>query len=172
MNLLKNLATLASACTLTLAVGVATSTAADAAELNPVLTRLATCEDSWLDWRRDEASMRRFGEQLMAQFKLDEKRRVWVPKGTVTWLGHEVSEITPESVGMGLGFAVLLKTTHQVARPAYERAMGRTLERCENGDGMHSCELKLAEKKTAVMMSPTRKPELGTMLGCYYYYQQ
>jgi hypothetical protein len=83
-----------------------------------------------------------------------------------------VLEITPQSVGMGLGFAVTLKLAHGAAQAAFERALGQSLERCENGDGMRSCERKLAPQRSAVMMSPLSKPERGTLVGCYYFYQQ
>jgi hypothetical protein len=141
-----------------------------AAELNEALQRLATCQDSWLDWRRDEAAMRRFGQQLMAQFRHDDKRQVWLPQGSVQWLGLEVTEVTPQSMGMALGFGLTLKGRIDDIRPAYERVLGRAMEGCAKEADMSSCELRLGDKKTAVVMAPTRHADQGALMGCYYYY--
>lgn len=145
---------------------------AQTAELAPTLQKLATCEDSWYDLRRDAARMQAIGAALRAQFTPQDRNPAWKPNGPVSWLGAEVLELTPESVGMGLGFAVTLKSPLASVQPAYERQLGQALGRCEVGDGMRTCELKLADKRTAVLMAPLNKPELGTLVGCYYFYQQ
>lgn len=146
--------------------------AAPAAELDETLQRLAGCQDSWLDWKNDEQRMRAFGTALMGQFRHDDKSRTWVPQGRVTWMGHEVSEITPQSIGMALGFAVTVKAPLAKLRAGYERVVGQPLKACETNDGLSSCELQLAKRKTATLMMPIKKPELGTLVGCYYYYEQ
>lgn len=160
---------------MTLAVGLLTAIAnpvgARGTELAPELARLATCEESWYDSRRDEARMGAFGQALRAQFRPEDRSPVWKPLAPVTWLGHEVLEITPQSVGMGLGFAVTLKAPSSAVRPAYEQRLGQAMERCESSDGLHSCERTLAPKRTAIMMAPLKKPEAGTLVGCYYFYE-
>jgi hypothetical protein len=148
------------------------SPAARAAELAPALARLATCEESWYDLRKDNARMSVFAEALRTQFRPQDRSPVWKPIERTTWLGAEILEITPQSVGMGLGFAVTLKLPYAQARPAYERVLGQTMARCEASDGLHSCERTLAPKRTALIMAPQHKPELGTLLGCYYFYEQ
>lgn len=146
--------------------------AAPAAELAETLQRLAGCQDSWLDWKNDEQRMRAFGDALMGQFRPSEQHHVFVPQGRVTWMGYEVSEITPQNIGMALGFAITVKAPLAKLRAGYERVVGQPMKACENNDGLSSCELQLAKRKTATMMMPIKKPELGTLLGCYYYYQQ
>lgn len=154
----------------TLAAGAQPAEAAT--ELPPLLQKLASCEDSWLDWKRDETRMRAFGEVLMAHFRRDEKRRVWVPLRPLHYLGAEVSELTPQSVGMGLGFGVTLKAPMASLREGFEQAVGRKLGDCNSSDGLTSCGAELAQRKTAMMVSPTAKPQVGTLVGCYYYYEQ
>lgn len=154
------------------AVGLAMPIASvHAVELAPVLQKLATCEESWYDLRNDAARMEAIGVALRSQFAPQDRSPVWKPNGPVTWLGAEVLEMTPQSVGMGLGFALTLKQPAGTVQPAYERALGQALGRCESGDGMRSCERKLAEKRTAMVVSPLNRPELGTLVGCYYFYQ-
>lgn len=164
--------TLSAAAALTAGSLAIPAASAHAAELAPALQKLATCEDSWYDLRQDQARMESIGVALRSQFAPQDRSPVWKPTGPVTWLGAEVLEMTPQSVGMGLGFALTLKSPASTVQPAYERALGQAMERCESGDGMRSCERKLAEKRTAVLMSPLSRPELGTLVGCYYFYQQ
>lgn len=146
--------------------------ASAATELPALLQRLATCEDSWLDWRRDQTRMSAFADALRAHFKPQDRSPVWVPLHPIRWLGAEVLEITPESIGMGLGFGITLKAPLPKLKAGFERAVGQPMKSCGQGDGMSTCESELAPKKTAMMAAPSSKPELGTLLGCYYYYQQ
>src|SRR4051812_33178636 len=82
---------------------------AHAEDLNALLQRLVTCKDSWQDFKNDPASGQKFGEALNAQFQRDDKKRVHVPRGQVTYLGYPVFELTPDTAGMGLGFTLTVK---------------------------------------------------------------
>jgi hypothetical protein len=92
--------------------------------------------------------------------------------GTVTFLGFPVFELTPDSAGMGVGFTVTVKAPIDKVRKSFETALGKTLKGCESSDGLTTCSLQLAPKRTALLVSPTNKPEVGTLAGCYYEYQK
>lgn len=147
-------------------------TAAQAAEPQDTLSRLASCQESWLDMKDDPARAQKFAEVIKAHFVQDDRAPTWKPRKPLSWLGQPILEITPQSIGMGLGFAVTVKATAKDVKPAYEQLVGQPLGQCERGDGAMTCEREIAEKRTAMLAAPLTKPELGTMLGCYYFYQQ
>ncbi|MEO8098712.1 MAG: hypothetical protein ABI811_13500 [Acidobacteriota bacterium] len=146
--------------------------AAYAADLDPLLQRLVLCQDSWQDFTKDPARGKKFGDALNAQFQRDDKKRLHVPRGQVTYLGYPVFELTPETAGMGLGFTVTVKAPMDKVRKSFEAALGKALTSCEKGDGLTFCSLELAPKRTAMLVSPTAKPEIGTVIGCYYEYEK
>ena len=145
---------------------------AAAEDLHPLLQRLVLCQDSWQDFAKDPATGKKTGDALNAQFQRDNKKRVHVPNGTVTFLGFPVFELTPESAGMGLGFTVTVKAPIDKVRKSFEAALGKPLTGCESGEGLTNCSLQLAPKRTAMLVAPTRNPEVGTLIGCYYEYQK
>jgi hypothetical protein len=50
--------------------------------------------------------------------------------------------------------------------------VGKTLAKCEQGDGMRTCGLELGEKKTLTLMSGEAPDISHTLVGCYYYYEK
>ena len=151
---------------------VLAQTAASAEELHPLLKRLVLCQDSWQDFATDPARAKPVGDALNAQFHRDEKKRLHVPNGTVTFLGFPVFELTPDSAGMGVGFTVTVKAPIEKVRKSFEAALGKALKSCESSDGLTHCGLQLAPKRAAMLVSPTNKPEIGTLVGCHYEYQK
>jgi hypothetical protein len=78
--------------------------------------------------------------------------------------------MTPESAGMGVGFAITVKAPMDKVRKSFEAALGKQLKECESGDGLNFCGLEIGPKRTVMMIGPSTKPEQGTLLGCYYEY--
>lgn len=146
--------------------------AARTAEPQDLLQSLATCGESWHDWRSDEKRMGYFASTVQANFERNDKRRVWLPRKPVQLIGHRVTELIPQSVGMGLGFSVTLDAPWQQVRTSFEKALGKPMKDCSESDGMTMCELPLAERRTAVLMTRTAAPQVGTMVGCYYFYEK
>lgn len=155
---------------LALLLVLATSGAAHAAD-EPNLLRLASCQDSWLDWKDDPVRMRRFGAGLEQRFVDKERGGAWEPKSATSLLGFGVAEVYPQSVGMGLGFSVVVNAPFMQVRQAYEKLLGKPLA-CQTSDGMRACELPLAENKTAMLMAGEKADSKSTLLGCYYYYEK
>lgn len=145
---------------------------AQAAEPEDTLTRLASCQESWYDMRNDAERVQRIGALLREHFEPQDRSPSWKPRRPMKWLGHEVLELTPQSVGMGLGFGVTVKARLSAVRPAFEKAVGRPVGNCDKGDGMSMCSVEIAAKRTAMMVGPADSPDRGTLLGCYYFYQQ
>src|SRR5215469_18455415 len=71
------------------------------------IERLATCQDSWVDWtKNDPARMKAFGDDFRGDFSHNDNDAFVTPKKPKTVAGLRVTEVYPESVGMGVGFSV------------------------------------------------------------------
>lgn len=138
----------------------------------PGMLQLATCEESWLEFKDDPAKAERFYRPLLSQFRTMERDGSMVPVGPLRLLGHPVSRVYPESVGMGLGFSVIVEAGFDAARSSMEKQMGKSFEHCGVEEGAKSCEHRIAEKKTVVLMEGRRGNNPLTLVGCYYYYEK
>ncbi|MGN6827637.1 hypothetical protein [Paucibacter sp. M5-1] len=164
-----------SRCTLALAATLAGLASAAAAEIkadDAQLARLAVCADSWYEWNQQEPQrMRGFAQAFQARFTQVPKEPAFDPKAPLTVLGLPVLQAFPGSVGMGLGFSLSVRAGFAEARQAMEKQLGRAMQ-CERSDGAMACELKLGEKKTAMLIAPLQANDRQpTLLGCYYFYQ-
>jgi hypothetical protein len=137
------------------------------------LTRMALCQDSWLDWSKtDPAKLKAFGEHFRANFSHKDNDAFTAPKVETSILGLRVAQVYPESVGMGVGFSILVDADFDTARAVAEKSLGKKLGHCETGDGMRACELQIAEKRTITLMSADSSKTKQTLIGCYYYYEK
>ena len=71
---------------------------------------------------------------------------------------------------MGLGFSLTVDASFDTARAAFEKLAGKTFKTCESGEGMKSCELAVAEKRTLMIVAGDNGTSKTTLLGCYYFY--
>jgi hypothetical protein len=152
---------------LALAFAAGSAPAAD----DPYLTRLALCRDSWLDWKDNPAQMKPFGEHFRSAFTRNDTDPFFVPKEEVSVAGLRIVQAYPDSVGMGVGFSLLVAASYDKARKTLERELGKPFIKCEASDGMHSCELGIAEKRTVTLMAQDDMAD-KTLIGCYYYYEK
>jgi len=137
------------------------------------LERMATCQDSWLDWEKNEpAQLKTFGDQFRADFSQSENDPFFVPKTDTSIDGLRVLQVFPGSVGMGVGFSAVVDATFDNARRTFSKALGRSLEKCDVSDNMRTCELEIGEKRTFVLMAEDSAKSTTTLLGCYYYYEK
>src|SRR5213592_1574121 len=91
-----------------LTIFLAAATPAQAAD-NPMIERLATCQDSWLDWKSgDPARLQQFVASFQSDFSRKERDPFFVPKSSQTVAGLPVAQVFPQSVGMGVGFSVVV----------------------------------------------------------------
>lgn len=154
------------------AVALAGAARAESDDDQTQLLRLATCQDSWLEWRNDEARIRRVAAMVHGGFEAQPRSPAYTPKRATTLLSHGVAELYPQSVGMAVGFSVALNAPFERVKADVERALGKPLANCDVSDGMKVCELKLAAKKTVMLMGNDKPGSVRTLMGCYYFYQQ
>lgn len=137
------------------------------------LTRMALCQDSWLDWSKtDAAKLKAFGEHFRTNFTHKANDAFTTPKAETSILGLRVAQVYPDSVGMGVGLSILVDADFDAARAVVEKSLGKKLGHCETSDGMRACELQIAEKRTVTLMSADSPKTKQTLIGCYYYYER
>ena len=137
------------------------------------IERLATCRDSWLDWKKnDPVQLKKVGEQFRSDFSRSESDPFLVPKTAKSVAGLRVLQMFPESVGMGVGFSVVVDATFDASRRSLEKKLGKPLEKCEVSDNMRTCEREIGEKRTLMLMAEDNANSTTTLLGCYYYYEK
>jgi len=151
-------------------VGVVPADAAD----NLAIERLATCRDSWIDWKQNNpAQLKKFADDFQSQFFLRKETDPFlVPKSSQTVAGLPVAEVYPESVGMGVGFSVKVNASFDKTKATLEKKLGQLLKQCERGDNMRTCALQLAEKKTIMLVAEDNPQSTTALFGCYYFYEK
>ena len=138
----------------------------------PNLESLATCRDSWLDWKDDKARSAKFTEDLRAHYTYQQDRGGFlVPKAPASVLGLPLARVYPESAGMAVGFSVLVSGGFEAARKAVEKALGKPLKCDDKGEEMLTCELVRGAKKTVFVMAEDKTAK-SALIGCYYFYEK
>lgn len=137
----------------------------------PNLDALATCKDSWLEWKDDPARSAKFAEGLRAGYTYKEDGGFLAPKAPRSVLGLPVVRVYPESAGMAVGFSVLVNGGFEAARKAVEKTLGKPLKCDDKSDEGLGCELVLGPKKTAFVMAEDKSSK-HALIGCYYFYEK
>lgn len=140
------------------------------AEEDKTLLPMLTCQESWLDWKEKPEQGKQFADVLQAKFHQDGRENFFIPNQAISILGHNVARVYPSSVGMALGFSVLVDGSFETVKASLEQQTGKSFTQCESSEGTKSCEHKLAKNKTIFLMADATKGQ--TLLGCYYYYEQ
>ncbi len=150
-------------------VAAAPARAAD----NPGVERLATCQDSWFEWKQSSpGQLQKLAEEFRAAFVQKGNDPFLVPRASQSIAGLPIARVFPESVGMGVGFSVIVDANFDTAKAAIERRSGRPFKKCENGDNMRTCAIEVAEKKTITLMAEDDPKSTQTLVGCYYFYEK
>jgi hypothetical protein len=154
---------------LALLVGAAPALAAD----DPRIENLALCRESWLDWKTaDPAKLNSFIDFARSAFTHDDNDAFVTPKSAMAIDGLKVTHVFPESVGMGVGFSVVVEAPFDIAKKTFEQKLGKPLSHCEIGEGMRTCEAPIAEKRTVMLLSGEPPNDKTTLIGCYYFYEK
>ena len=138
--------------------------------VDTMVERLATCQDSWRDWKDDPVQTKNMADLFNTAFAEPAQDGSFAPKMKVEVVGLPVLQVYPESVGMGVGFSVILDAPFDIAREHAEKALGKPLGNCERGDGMRTCGLEIAKERTVTLMAGEHDGPRRTLLGCYYFY--
>jgi hypothetical protein len=133
------------------------------------MQRLATCQDAWSDWQEGDPRMKQY-QTFIASKLTEADGGAFTPNGPMTAFGLPITQVSPQSVGMGVGFSLLVAGDLAQVRKQIEKQLGRSMT-CAVSDGAPACELKIASKKTVVLMTDSPKSRT-TLAGCYYFYQQ
>jgi len=137
------------------------------------IERLATCKDSWLDWKKSEPGrLKSFGDHFRSTFSSNENDPFYVPKSSESIFGLRILQAYPDNVGMGVGFSVLVDAPFDKARKTLEASLGKPLAKCDNGDGMKTCALEIGAMRTVMLMAEDSPKSTSTLLGCYYFYEK
>lgn len=163
---MRKLIPLSPALVLALAVG-GPAVAAD----NIQAQRLATCEDSWLEWKDDAVRMKRFADDIEANYTPGAEGAGFAPKAPMQAFGFGVVQLYPQSVGMGVGYSLLLNAGFVPARQRLEKQLGKPMS-CSTSEGVTACSLPLSDKKTAMLMTGENGKSKTSLIGCYYFYAQ
>jgi len=141
---------------------------------NPMIERLATCQDSWFEWKSsDPARLQQFVAGFQSEFSQKERGPFFVPKSSQTVIGLPVAQVFPQSVGMAVGFSVVVNATFDRTRTSLERRIGKPIRKCEPpSDNMRTCELEIGAKTTLVLMADDNAKATTTLFGCYYFYEK
>ncbi|HEY4941357.1 MAG TPA: hypothetical protein VII56_08000 [Rhizomicrobium sp.] len=140
---------------------------------DPGFERMAICQDSWLDWQKnDPARLKVFADRFHAAFSPHDNDPYFLPKANVSVAGLRVVQAYPGSVGMGVGFSLLVDATFDKAKQTLAKQLGKPLVKCDASDGMKTCELQIAEQRTITLMAPDDPKNSQTLIGCYYFYEK
>ncbi len=107
--------------------------------------RMATCQDSWLDWKTsDPAKLQAFAAMIGSGYTQGEgaNGQFLVPKTPQTVVGLRVTQVFPEKRRpWGVGFSVTVwmrRSTRRATSGPMTFARQEARQSCETGDGMHN----------------------------------
>lgn len=151
-----------------LAVALTTATTAT----DPRIADLALCRESWLEWKTsDPARLESMATYLRSGFTRGDDGAL-TPTAALTLAGLKITKVLPDSVGMGVGFSVLVEAPFDFTRRAVERELGRPLNDCDASDGMRSCGLEVRPQRTVTVAADFPQRSRTTLVGCYYLYEK
>jgi|GEM_PF-939689 len=153
-----------------LALVICSSPALAAPADDATLQRLATCQDSWLDWSEGHPRMKQYADFVRTRMQQQDDGATFVPKTAMTVAGLPIEQVFPQSVGMGVGFSAIVHADFAETRRGFEKQLGKPMS-CKTSDGTPACELTIGDKKTAILMTDNPR-SARTLVGCYYFYQQ
>ncbi len=141
---------------------------------NAGIERLATCQDSWFEWKSSApARLQSFVNRFRADFSPIGNEGAFKPKSDLTVAGLPVTQVYPESIGMGVGFSVIVNAPFETTRAALAKRLGKPISKCEPpSDNMRTCKLEIGEKKTIALLAEDDPKATTTLIGCYYFYEK
>jgi hypothetical protein len=114
----------------------------------PLIERLATCQDSWFEWKSsDPARLQQFVAGFQSDFSQKERGPFFVPKSSQTVIGLPVAQVFPESVGMRRRLSSAIAPKFETDESGPRRRIGKP-SKCEPpSDNMRTCGWRSARKR-------------------------
>ena len=134
--------------------------------------RFLTCQDSWMEWKGHPIEEQKFVDAQKANFRQNESDDSFVPIKPMSILGHRIVQLYPQSVGMGVGYSVIVNASFEAAKTSLEKQMGKPFTRCQAASEGKFCERELAKLKTVMLMEGSRGKDAKTLFGGYYLYEK
>ena len=131
---------------------------------------LATCQESWLEWKNIPQKMNPFKERVNSELKQTEGTAGYTPLKPMSLLGFNLVEVYPGSVGMGLGFSVVVNAEFEKVKASLEKQTGQRITECSVHENTRDRGYSLAERKTLTVTEVAKGKDAKTLFGCYYYY--
>ena len=133
---------------------------------------LAICQESWLEWKNIPQKMSPFKERVNSELKQIEGTAGYTPLKPMSLLGLNVVEVYPGSVGMGLGFSVVVNAEFEKVKASLEKQTGQRITECSFQENTRDCGYSLAERKNLTLTEVAKGKNAKTLFGCYYYYEK
>lgn len=111
------------------------------------IERMATCQDSWFEWKNDPSKLENLAKYIMSNFVEKENSAFLVPKSEISAFGLKVVQLFPGSIGMAVGFSAIVEADFKTTRESLEKRLNKSFKKCETGDNMLTCELEIGEKR-------------------------
>lgn len=135
-----------------------------------LLLQLATCQESWTDWDKSSPNVDNFRKMFSTDFKQKGGGASFVSITPLSILGYNVNEVYPDSVGMGVGFSLLVDGEFDKVKASLEKQVGKTIAECSKEGDSRSCGHTFSEKRTLMLVEGGRGKNAKTLFGCYYFY--
>lgn len=136
------------------------------------IERMATCQDSWFEWKNEPSKLEDFGKYIKSAFVEQEKTASLVPRSEMSVFGLKVVQLFPASIGMAVGFSVMVEADFKNTRASIEKRLDNHFKKCETDENMLTCELEIGEKKTILLLAEEDGKVEKTLFGCFYYYEK
>jgi hypothetical protein len=136
------------------------------------IERMATCQDSWFEWKNEPSKLQDFTKHIKSTFVEKENSAFLVPKSEISVFGLKIVQLFPGSIGMAVGFSVIVEADFKKTRASLQKRLKNTFEKCETDDNMLTCELEIGEKKTILLLAEEDGKVVKTLFGCFYYYEK
>ena len=106
---------------------------------DPVISALATCQQSMFDWR-DPERQKRILEKFESKADYAIERGYYlIPRKPATLLGFRIIELSPTGLGKALGFSAFVEGRFDTVRRTLEAHIGHKLEQCHEPKGGRLC---------------------------------
>lgn len=131
------------------------------------IERLATCQDSWREWKNEPLKYTDYLDYIDSNFTHKKNYEHLVPKSEMWAFGFRVLQLSPNSLGQAAGFTVIVDADFDVTRKKLETTLNGVFEKCETSENLLGCEV--GDRKFFVILSEELEGKVITGIGCGYY---